>query len=208
MWSLSWSYWLLKHNKTLLSPFLFSDFWQRRWSGHVNFLLDCLLAQWVHSAAVTPESLQGLHAQTYFYFFCLSYSLNLPWIWRCFYFILEGLSNKCYHIQLLYTIFLGWSFPLVNYTCVQCTGLGFLLLIRYFSIYLILPIFPLFPMGAYYYTMLECEKVFLGNFIHFYIWAISVLLLFLFVLFHHLFSKFSFSGEMITGTLRFTFLSL
>lgn len=108
----------------------------------------------------------------------LSYSLNLPWIWRCFYFILEGLSNKCYHIQLLYTIFLGWSFLLVNYTCVQCTGLGFLLLIRYFSIYLTLPIFPLFPMGAYYYTMFECEKVFLGNFIHFYIWAISVLLLF------------------------------
>lgn len=107
---------------------------------------------------------------------------------RYFYFVLKGLSNKRYSIKLLYTIFLSRSFPLVNYNCVQCTGLWFFPLVRYFPTCLMFAIIFLFQMDAYYYTtFLECEKVLLGNFAHFCMWAITVLLLFLWF-FHHLFS--------------------
>lgn len=108
---------------------------------------------------------------------------------KYFYFVLEAQSNKCCPIQLLCTIsFLAVFLCLIIPVC-SAQFWGFFLLVRCFSFCLILPIFSLFPMDANYYTMLlECEKVLLANFARFHIWAITVLLLVLFVPFHHLFS--------------------
>lgn len=116
-------YWnIIKHNFHRFFLHIILLFGYRKWSGCVIFLLGCLLAPWIHSPAVLwkPSSF----ACTHLFLLFLSYSLNLPLIWRYFYFVLEGLSNKCYPLQLLFTIFLGNSFHLVNYTCMQCAGLG------------------------------------------------------------------------------------
>lgn len=183
-WPFSWSYSLLNHNKALLLPFLSSHYitlWAQKVAWICYFVLGCLLAPSVHSATVTPESLQVFHVHTYFDFFLLLFKFIMNIYLRCFYFVLEWSSNKCYSIQLLYTIsFLARVFPWLIIP-VQCTGLGFLL-VRYFSYCLILPTFSIFPMDAHYYiVLLECENILLADFTQFCIWAITVLLLFLFV---------------------------
>lgn len=153
-----------------------------------------------------PSSFSCAHLLLLF----LSYYLNLSliYIWDVFTLFwkahqINANPYSCYILSLSWQEFFPWLIiPL------QCTGLGFSL-VRYFSFCLIFPIFSLFPMDAHYCIMLlECEKVLLADFAHFCIWAITVLLLFQFVPFHHLFSKVLFLRRDDDGDLRLIFLSL